>query len=103
MLREQMLRCQEYKREGETALGPIVSLLSAIKDEKKAERETAELVIRAQQETLSRLNSNVFIQFLVFFFFLINYHIFYKFKMHILKICILFRTTARTYRAGRAT
>ncbi|XP_029672354.1 gamma-tubulin complex component 6 [Formica exsecta] len=56
MLREQMLRCQEYKREGEAALGPIVSLLSAIQDEKKTERETAELVIRAQQETLSRLN-----------------------------------------------
>ncbi|XP_070163267.1 gamma-tubulin complex component 6 isoform X2 [Polyergus mexicanus] len=56
MLREQMLRCQEYKREGETALGPIVSLLSAIQNEKKTERETAELVIRAQQETLSRLN-----------------------------------------------
>ncbi|KAL6442001.1 hypothetical protein ACFW04_002385 [Cataglyphis niger] len=56
MLREQMLRCQEYKRESEAALGPIVSLLSAIQDEKKAERETAELVIRAQHETLSRLN-----------------------------------------------
>ncbi|CAL1683093.1 unnamed protein product [Lasius platythorax] len=56
MLREQLLRCQEYKRDGEAALGPIVSLLSAIRDEKKAERETAELVIRAQQETLSRLN-----------------------------------------------
>lgn len=56
MLREQLLRCQEYKRDGETALGSIVSLLSAIQDEKKAERETAELVIRAQQETLSRLN-----------------------------------------------
>ncbi|XP_072760196.1 uncharacterized protein Grip163 [Anoplolepis gracilipes] len=56
MLREQMVKCQEYKRESEAALGPIVSLLSAIRDEKKAERETAELVIRAQQETLSRLN-----------------------------------------------
>ncbi|XP_011268739.2 gamma-tubulin complex component 6 [Camponotus floridanus] len=56
MLREQMLRCQEYKREGEAALGPIVSLLSATQDEKKAERKRAELVIRAQQETLSRLN-----------------------------------------------
>lgn len=56
MLREQLLRCQEYERKGEEALGPIVSLLSAIQDEKKAERETAELVIRAQQETLLRLN-----------------------------------------------
>ncbi|XP_024874610.1 gamma-tubulin complex component 6 [Temnothorax curvispinosus] len=56
MLREQLLRCQEYERKGEAALGPIVSLLSAIQDEKKAERETAELVIRAQQETLSRLD-----------------------------------------------
>lgn len=65
MLREQLLRCQEYKRDGEAALGPIVSLLSAIRDEKKAERETAELVIRAQQETLSRLNGNIFIQFLI--------------------------------------
>lgn len=63
MLREQLLRCQEYEREGEAALGPIVSLLSAIQDEKKAERETAELVIRAQQETLSRLDSNI-LQFL---------------------------------------
>lgn len=59
MLREQLLRCQEYEREGEAALGPVVSLLSAIQDEKKAERETAELVIRAQQETLSRLDSNI--------------------------------------------
>ncbi|XP_029173958.1 gamma-tubulin complex component 6 [Nylanderia fulva] len=57
MLREQLLRCQEYQREGEAALGPIVSLLSAIRDEKRAERETAELVIRAQQATLSRLNA----------------------------------------------
>lgn len=56
MLREQLLRCQEYERKGETALGPIVSLLSAIQDEKKAERKMAELVIRAQQETLSRLD-----------------------------------------------
>lgn len=61
MLREQLLRCQEYERKGETALGPIVSLLSAIQDEKKIERETAELVIRAQQETLSRLDSNILI------------------------------------------
>lgn len=59
MLREQLLRCQEYERKGEVALGPIVSLLSAIQDEKKIERETAELVIRAQQETLSRLDSNI--------------------------------------------
>ncbi|XP_036148295.1 gamma-tubulin complex component 6 isoform X2 [Monomorium pharaonis] len=56
MLREQLLRCQEYERKGEVALEPIVSLLSAIQDEKKAERETAELVIRAQQETLLRLD-----------------------------------------------
>lgn len=59
MLREQLLRCQEYERKGEAALGPIVSLSSAIQDEKKTERETAELVIRAQQETLSRLNGNI--------------------------------------------
>lgn len=66
MLREQLLRCQEYEEKGEEALGPIVSLLSAIQDEKKAEKETAELVISAQQETLSRLNSNIlkFFQFL---------------------------------------
>lgn len=65
MLREQFLRCQEYERKGEAALGPVVSLLSAIQDEKKAERERAELVICAQQETLSRLDSNthVFIAF----------------------------------------
>ncbi|XP_018401995.1 PREDICTED: gamma-tubulin complex component 6 [Cyphomyrmex costatus] len=56
MLREQLLRCQEYERKGEAALGPIVSLLSAIQDEKKAEKEMAELVIRAQHETLSRLD-----------------------------------------------
>ncbi|XP_012218364.1 gamma-tubulin complex component 6 [Linepithema humile] len=56
MLREQLLRCQEYEEKGEEALGPIVSLLSAIQDEKKAEKKTAELVIGAQQETLSRLN-----------------------------------------------
>ncbi|XP_032673077.1 gamma-tubulin complex component 6 isoform X2 [Odontomachus brunneus] len=56
MLREQLLRCQEYERKGEATLGPIVSLLSAIRDEKKAEREKAELVIRAQQDTLARIN-----------------------------------------------
>ncbi|XP_011642572.1 gamma-tubulin complex component 6 isoform X1 [Pogonomyrmex barbatus] len=56
MLRDQLLRCQEYECKGEAALGPVVSLLSAIQDEKKTERETAELVIRAQQETLSRLD-----------------------------------------------
>lgn len=61
MLREQLQRCQEYEEKGEEALGPIVSLLSAIQDEKKAEKKTAELVIRAQQETLSRLNSNILI------------------------------------------
>lgn len=59
MLREQFLRCREYEARCEEALGPIVSLLSAIQDEKRAERETAELVIRAQQETLSRINSNI--------------------------------------------
>lgn len=59
MLREQLLRCQEYERKGEAALGAVVSLLSAIEDEKKTEKETAKLVIRAQQETLSRLNSNI--------------------------------------------
>lgn len=63
MLREQLLRCQEYECKGEAALGPIVSLLSAIQDEKKAERKTAELVIRAQQETLSRLDSKIFLRF----------------------------------------
>ena len=63
MLREQLLRCQEYERKGEAALGPIVSLLSAIQDEKKAERETAELVIPAQQETLLRLDSKIYFVF----------------------------------------
>lgn len=63
MLREQLLRCQEYERRGEAALGPIVSLLSAIQDQKIAEREKADLVIRAQQETLSRINSNISIAF----------------------------------------
>lgn len=57
MLREQLARCREYEREGEAALGAVVSLSSAIEDEKRAEKETAGLVIRAQQETLSRLNS----------------------------------------------
>ncbi|EFN83778.1 gamma-tubulin complex component 6 isoform X2 [Harpegnathos saltator] len=56
MLQEQLSSCQEYERKGEAALGLIVSLLSAIQDQKKAERKTAELVIRAQQETLSRIN-----------------------------------------------
>jgi len=71
MLREQLLRCQEYERKGEAALGPIVSLLSAIQDDKKAQRATAELVIRAQQETLSRLNSNI-LAFSIFVAFLIK-------------------------------
>lgn len=83
MLREQLLRCQEYEVKCEEALGPIVSLLSAIRDEKKVERETAELVIRAQQETLSRINSNIFV-FLVSIAPLKN--TFYVY-------CLIFRTT----------
>lgn len=67
MLREQSLRCQEYERASQVALGPIVSLLTAIQDQKKAEREKAELVIRAQQDTLARINSNIPV--LIFFFF----------------------------------
>lgn len=64
MLRDQLLRCQEYERKGGTALGPIVSLSSAIQDE-KIERKTAELVMHAQQETLSRFNSNIRSNFLL--------------------------------------
>lgn len=109
MLREQMLRCQEYKREGEAALGPIVSLLSATQDEKKAERKRAELVIRAQQETLSRLNSNIFIQFIIYYIYLLFIlvfiiHVFKKSRFIYLTIfCNIFRTTPRTYREDSAT
>ncbi|XP_014477340.1 PREDICTED: gamma-tubulin complex component 6 [Dinoponera quadriceps] len=56
MLREQLMRCREYEGRSGAASGPIVSLLSAIRERNKAERATVELVMRAQQETLSRIN-----------------------------------------------
>ncbi|KAK2577143.1 hypothetical protein KPH14_003303 [Odynerus spinipes] len=55
MLREQFKKCQEYKQRGEEALGRPVSLSVAIQDQKNAEREKADIVIRAQRDTLLRI------------------------------------------------
>ncbi|XP_046813072.1 gamma-tubulin complex component 6 isoform X1 [Vespa crabro] len=55
MLREQLIKCKEYKCRGEEALGRPISLSVAIQDQKDAEREKANLVINAQQDTLSRI------------------------------------------------
>ncbi|KAI4498023.1 hypothetical protein M0802_006847 [Mischocyttarus mexicanus] len=55
MLREQLIKCKEYKRRGEEALGRPISLSVAIQDLKNAEREKAKLVINAQQNTLLRI------------------------------------------------
>ncbi|KAL2741084.1 gamma-tubulin complex component 6 isoform X1 [Vespula squamosa] len=55
MLREQLIKCKEYKHRGEEALGRPISLSVAIQDQKDAEREKANLVINAQQDTLMRI------------------------------------------------
>ncbi|XP_066603234.1 uncharacterized protein Grip163 isoform X2 [Prorops nasuta] len=55
MLREQNLKCQEYEGKGLEALGKIVSLSSMIRDEKLVNKEKADLVVKAQQETLLKL------------------------------------------------
>ncbi|XP_015183133.1 PREDICTED: gamma-tubulin complex component 6 [Polistes dominula] len=55
MLREQLIKCKEYKRRGEEALGRPISLSVAIQDQKNAEIEKAKLVINAQQDTLLRI------------------------------------------------
>lgn len=59
MLQDQLLKCQEYERKSEVALGPIVSLLSTIQDKKKAEKDITDVVSRAQEKTLARINSNI--------------------------------------------
>ncbi|OXU27717.1 hypothetical protein TSAR_004634 [Trichomalopsis sarcophagae] len=55
MLREQARFYEAYEARGEHEQGEEVSLSSAIRDEKEAERRRAELVIAAQQDTLQRL------------------------------------------------
>ncbi|XP_014616772.1 PREDICTED: gamma-tubulin complex component 6 [Polistes canadensis] len=55
MLREQLIKCKDYKRRGEEALGRPISLSVAIQDQKNVEREKAKLVINAQQDTLLRI------------------------------------------------
>lgn len=57
MLRQQLLKCQDYETKGIQALGEIVTLSSAINNAKLAEQKRAELVVRAQKNTLMRLKS----------------------------------------------
>lgn len=61
MLREQLIKCKEYKHRGEEALGRPISLSVAIQDQKDAEREKANLVINAQRDTLLRIRSQYYI------------------------------------------
>ncbi|XP_015591181.1 gamma-tubulin complex component 6 isoform X2 [Cephus cinctus] len=54
-LREQAMHCQEYMTRGQDALGNVVSLSTAFQDQRKVERQRAELVSIAQQDTLLRI------------------------------------------------
>ena len=57
MLHEQLKFCNGYKQNGNEALGSVVSLWTAIQEQKAEEKERADLVIMAQQGTLLRLKS----------------------------------------------
>ena len=67
MLQEQLIFCNTYKQKGDEALGLVVSLWSAIQDQKAEEKKRADLVIMAQQGTLLRLKSMLLLQILWFF------------------------------------
>lgn len=57
MLREQARFYEEYTAQGDLEQGETVTLRSAIRGQKEAEKKRAELVIAAQQDTLLRLKS----------------------------------------------
>ncbi|XP_043252433.1 gamma-tubulin complex component 6 isoform X2 [Colletes gigas] len=54
-LYEQSLRCREYENKGKSALGPVLSLSTAILEQKDLERKTAEFVVCAQRNTMLRI------------------------------------------------
>ncbi|XP_076292493.1 gamma-tubulin complex component 6 [Lasioglossum baleicum] len=54
-LYEQSLRYRIYEEKGKSALGPILSLSTAIQGKKQLEKEMAEFVVRAQRDTLTRI------------------------------------------------
>lgn len=59
MLREQVKFYDEYAAKGEAEQGSMVSLATAIQDQKDQENRFTDLVIAAQQETLLRLKSRL--------------------------------------------
>ncbi|XP_078035219.1 gamma-tubulin complex component 6 [Augochlora pura] len=54
-LYEQSLRYRNYEEKGKCALGPVLSLSTAIQSKKQVEKEMAEFVARAQRDTLTRI------------------------------------------------
>ncbi|XP_015438948.1 PREDICTED: gamma-tubulin complex component 6 [Dufourea novaeangliae] len=52
---EQSSRYRKYEQKGKAALGPTLSLSTAILQQKQLEKEMAEFVIRAQHDTLLRI------------------------------------------------
>ncbi|XP_076680374.1 gamma-tubulin complex component 6 isoform X2 [Andrena cerasifolii] len=55
-LYEQSSRCRRYESSGKLALGPILDLSTAILNEKRTEKETADFVVRAQCDKLRRIH-----------------------------------------------
>ncbi|KAG7209595.1 hypothetical protein KM043_011255 [Ampulex compressa] len=57
MLHEQLERCKVYECKAEDALGTVVSLSTAIEDQKRITKEVAALVFPVQQDMLTRINT----------------------------------------------
>ncbi|XP_054008451.1 gamma-tubulin complex component 6 [Hylaeus anthracinus] len=54
-LSEQSSRCREYEKKGKSALGPILSISTAILDQKQLERKIAEFVVCAQRSAMLKI------------------------------------------------
>ncbi|CAL7941848.1 unnamed protein product [Xylocopa violacea] len=53
-IHEQTTRCQEYEKKGESALGLILSLSTAILNKKRLEKQTSEIVVHTQVDVSSK-------------------------------------------------
>ncbi|XP_076757782.1 gamma-tubulin complex component 6 isoform X2 [Xylocopa sonorina] len=53
-IHEQTIRCQEYERKGESALGSILSLSTAVLNQKRLEKQMSEIVVHNQGDVSLR-------------------------------------------------
>nr|XP_034191559.1 gamma-tubulin complex component 6 isoform X1 [Osmia lignaria] len=55
-LREQLTRCREYERKGKSALGPLLSLSTAISDQKAMEKSMTEIIVPTPTDPALRIH-----------------------------------------------